>query len=64
LSSIDATTGERNPKVETNEGIVTLGGKARNGTERDLAAKLVTDIHGVESVVNNVTINESMSKSN
>jgi hypothetical protein len=29
-----------------------------------LAAKLVADIHGVKSVVNNMTIDESMSKSN
>jgi osmotically-inducible protein OsmY len=53
-----------NTQVETNEGVVTLSGKARNGAEKDLAAKLVTDINGVKSVVNNMTIDESMSKSN
>ena len=51
-------------KVETNEGIVTLSGQARNAAERDLATKLVTDVNGVKSVVNNMTINESISKNN
>lgn len=51
-------------KVETNEGVVTLNGKARNAAEKDLAGKLVTDIHGVKSVVNNMTIEEAASKNN
>ena len=45
-----------NTKVFTNEGIVTLGGNARNGSEKDLAAKIVTYIGGVKSIVNNMTI--------
>ena len=51
-------------KVDTSEGIVTLGGKARNAAEKDLVTKLVTDTNGVKSVVNNMTIDESRSKNN
>jgi osmotically-inducible protein OsmY len=50
------STSAGNTKVETNEGVVTLSGKARNAAEKDLAGKLVTDIYGVKSVVNNMTI--------
>jgi hyperosmotically inducible protein len=56
------STSASNTRVETNEGIVTLGGKARNEAEKDLAGKLVADIHGVKSVVNNMTIDASMSE--
>ena len=42
-------------KVETNDGVVTLAGQARNAAEKDL----VTDINGVKSVVNNMTIEGS-----
>jgi hyperosmotically inducible protein len=52
------STGVLRTKVETNEGVVTLGGKARNAAEKDLVTKLVTDIHGVKSVVNNMAIEE------
>jgi len=45
-------------KVETNKGIVTLEGTAKNGAERDLATRYVQDVHGVNSVVNNMTIGE------
>jgi osmotically-inducible protein OsmY len=41
--------------VSTKDGIVTLSGKAANGAEKDLVTKLVNDIHGVNSVVNNMT---------
>jgi osmotically-inducible protein OsmY len=37
----------------------TLGGKARNAAEKDLVSKLVTDIKGVKSVNNLMTIEES-----
>jgi len=50
--------------VAVDDNVVTLSGKARNAAEKDLAAKLVTDINGVKSVVNNMTIDESMSKNN
>jgi osmotically-inducible protein OsmY len=52
------STGVLRTKVETNDGVVTLGGQARNAAEKDLVTKLVTDINGVKSVVNNMTIEE------
>jgi hyperosmotically inducible protein len=42
--------------VATKEGIVTLGGTAQNAAEKDLVTKLVSDIFGVKSTVNNMTI--------
>jgi hyperosmotically inducible periplasmic protein len=53
------STGVLRTKVETNDGVVTLGGKARNAAEKDLATKIVEDVHGVKSVVNNMTIEEA-----
>ena len=46
-------------KVETNHGVVTLHGKAENDAEKDLVTKLVTDINGVKSVNNQMTVGES-----
>ena len=43
-------------KVETQDGIVTLTGIAKNAAEKALAAKLVSDIQGVASVKNQMTI--------
>jgi osmotically-inducible protein OsmY len=43
-------------KVETTDGVVTVSGNARNAAEKSLVTKLVTDIEGVTSVVNNMTI--------
>lgn len=40
--------------VTTKDGIVTLGGTAKNTAEKDLVTKLVSDIHGVNSIVNNM----------
>ena len=45
-------------KVTTNDGVVTVSGQARNEAEKALVTKLVTDINGVQSVVNNMTIEE------
>jgi len=45
--------------VRTNRGVVTVGGKARNLAEKDLVTKLVSDIHGVKSVDNQMTVEES-----
>lgn len=42
--------------VMTSEGIVTVGGIAKNQAEKDLVTKLVSDIHGVKSVVNNMIL--------
>ena len=43
-------------KVATADGVVTLSGMAKNAAEKALVTKLVTDINGVGSVVNNMTI--------
>ena len=43
-------------KVETTDGVVTLSGIAKNAAEKALVTKLVTDIKGVSSVINNMTI--------
>ena len=43
-------------KVETNKGVVTVYGKAKNEAEKDLVNKLANDINGVNSVVNRMTI--------
>jgi osmotically-inducible protein OsmY len=43
-------------KVETNNGNVTLYGKAGNTAELDLATKLASDVNGVKSVKNRMTI--------
>jgi osmotically-inducible protein OsmY len=58
------STSALHTKVDTSDGIVTLSGQARNAAEKDLATKFVTDVNGVKSVVNNMTINESISKNN
>ena len=42
--------------VSTTDGVVTVGGIAKNDAERSLVTKLVTDINGVISVINNMTI--------
>jgi osmotically-inducible protein OsmY len=43
-------------KVETTGGVVTLTGVAKNSAQKSLVTKLVTDIDGVTSVVNNMTV--------
>ena len=48
-------------KVETREGVVSVGGVAKNSAEKSLVTKLVADINGVNSVVNNMTIAASVS---
>jgi osmotically-inducible protein OsmY len=42
--------------VATTDGVVTVGGVAKNEAEKSLVTKLATDINGVTSVVNNMTI--------
>jgi osmotically-inducible protein OsmY len=42
--------------VSTSDGVVTLSGIAKNAAEKSLVTKLVTDINGVNSVINNMTI--------
>ena len=42
--------------VSTTDGVVTLGGIAKNEAEKSLVSKLTTDINGVNSVINNMTV--------
>lgn len=42
--------------VATNDGIVTLNGEAKNMAEKDLVTKLVSDIFGVKSINNNMSV--------
>lgn len=46
-------------KVKTKNGVVSLSGKAQNTAEIDLVTKLVSDIKGVQSVKNQMTVDES-----
>jgi hyperosmotically inducible periplasmic protein len=48
--------------VATTDGVVTLTGIARNPAEKSLVTKLATDVIGVSSVVNNMTIDTTLSK--
>ena len=48
--------------VETNDGVVTLSGKATSGAGKDMASKVANDVHGVNKVINNMTIEESLVK--
>ncbi len=43
-------------KVHTTDGVVTISGVAKNAAEKSLVTKLATDINGVNSVINNMTI--------
>jgi osmotically-inducible protein OsmY len=48
--------------VSTTDGVVTLTGVAKNDAEKSLVTKLATDINGVTSVINNMTIEVAVSK--
>ncbi len=50
------STSALHTSVSTTDGIVTVGGIAKNDAEKSLVTKLATDINGVTSVVNNMTI--------
>jgi hyperosmotically inducible protein len=50
------STSALHTSVSTTDGAVTLGGIAKNDAERSLVTKLATDINGVTSVINNMTI--------
>lgn len=49
-------------KVETENGIVTVKGVAKNSAEKDLVGKLVNDIKGVKDVRNDMTIEQEDKK--
>jgi osmotically-inducible protein OsmY len=55
------STSVLNTKVTTNDGVVTVSGTARNDAEKALVTKLVGDIDGVKSVVNNMTVEATVS---
>lgn len=42
--------------IETRSGVVTVSGISSNAAEKTLVAKLISDIHGVVSVTNNMTV--------
>jgi osmotically-inducible protein OsmY len=50
------STSALHTSVSTSDGVVTLGGIAKNAAEKTLVTKLATDINGVNSVINNMTI--------
>ena len=50
------STSALNTSVTTMKGVVTLGGKASNAAELNLATKLANDVNGVKSVKNLMTI--------
>jgi osmotically-inducible protein OsmY len=50
------STSALHTKVSTADGVVTLSGVAKNAAEKTLVTKLATDINGVSSVINNMTI--------
>ena len=50
------STSATKTKVETRDGVVHLTGIAKNEAEKSLVTKLVTDIHGVTSVNNEMTV--------
>ena len=50
------STSSVNTRVATIEGVVTVSGIAKNLAEKTLVSKLATDISGVKSVVNNMSI--------
>jgi osmotically-inducible protein OsmY len=50
------STSALNTSVTTNKGVVTLGGKASNAAELNLATKLANDVNGVKGVKNLMTI--------
>jgi osmotically-inducible protein OsmY len=50
------STSAINTKVAVKDGVVTVSGAARNDAEKALVSKLVEDIKGVKSVVNDMTV--------
>ena len=51
------STSAINTTVDTKDGVVTLGGKAKTAAEKDLAGKFAGDVNGVTKIVNNMTVN-------
>lgn len=51
-------------KVGTMDGVVTVDGVAKNAAEKSLVTKLINDIEGVTSVVNNMSVPQSVTQLN
>lgn len=51
------STSALNIIVSTDDGMVKLEGTVKNAVEKDLAGKLASDVHGVKSVSNIMTVN-------
>jgi hyperosmotically inducible periplasmic protein len=51
------------PKVSTTDGVVTVSGIAKNAAEKSLVTRLVTDINGVNGVINEMTFEAAESNS-
>ena len=49
-------------RIETNEGVTTLGGKADSAAVEDPGARLVSDLPGVQAVENQMAVEEAKSK--
>ncbi len=45
-----------NPMVDVKEGVVTVSGQCKDDKCKDMCQKMITDIKGVKSVVNNCTV--------
>lgn len=50
------STSNLRTRVKTKDGEVTLSGTAQNAAEIKFVTKIVADIHGVKSVVNNMAV--------
>jgi osmotically-inducible protein OsmY len=50
------STSMLNTTVKTEEGVVTLTGKAKNAAEKDLVTEIAKDVKGVKKVVNNISV--------
>ena len=50
------STSALHTKIETERGVVSLQGKARNSAEKEMAGKLASDVNGVQSVNNRMTV--------
>src|ERR1035441_165770 len=56
------STSSVNTKIGMADGVVTVSGIAKKLAEKTLISKLATDITGVKSVVNNMTVAPTASK--
>ncbi|HSH16931.1 MAG TPA: BON domain-containing protein [Verrucomicrobiae bacterium] len=55
------STSKLNPKIATMAGVVTLSGAVKNAAQKSLVTKLVSDVEGVVSVTNNLTVETAVS---